>query len=119
MSPATKQSDRSRTSAASQRQAILDRLRRGPATTVELAAIALKYTGRVSELRQAGHVITATPIEGGVYRYTLVEPGRRLVCAPRRRGLLPPLRSLDGELPKGVRDEACPRKRGAWHPTSD
>jgi len=76
MSPATKQSDRSRTSAASQRQAILDRLRRGPATTVELAAIALKYTGRVSELRQAGHVITATPIEGGVYRYTLVEPGR-------------------------------------------
>ena len=75
MSPATKQSDRSRTSAASQRQAILDRLRRGPATTVELAQIALKYTSRVSELRKAGHAITAALIEGGVYQYRLAEPG--------------------------------------------
>jgi hypothetical protein len=34
---------------------ILDRLRSGRATNAELAHIALKYTGRISELRQAGH----------------------------------------------------------------
>ena len=33
---------------------ILERLARGPATNVELADIALKYTGRVSDLRHEG-----------------------------------------------------------------
>ena len=37
--------------------AILERLRTGPATNHELAAIALKYTGRLSDLRRAGHAI--------------------------------------------------------------
>jgi hypothetical protein len=35
--------------------AILERLQAGPATNRELAEIALKYTGRLSELRQAGY----------------------------------------------------------------
>jgi hypothetical protein len=37
--------------------AILDRLKRGPATNQELARIALKYTGRISDLRANGHQI--------------------------------------------------------------
>lgn len=37
---------------------ILARLRQGPATNRELAAIALKYTGRLSDLRAAGHAVT-------------------------------------------------------------
>lgn len=38
-------------------QQILDRLRKGQASNRELAGYALKYTGRVSELREAGHDI--------------------------------------------------------------
>lgn len=38
-----------------QRQAILDRLRRGPATNKELAMLSLKYTGRISDLRKSGY----------------------------------------------------------------
>ena len=34
---------------------ILERLQRGPATNRELAAISLKYTARVSDLREAGY----------------------------------------------------------------
>lgn len=37
---------------------ILRRLREGPATNAELAAISLKYGGRTSDLRKAGYVIT-------------------------------------------------------------
>jgi hypothetical protein len=33
---------------------ILERLQRGPATNKELAMIALKYTGRISDLRASG-----------------------------------------------------------------
>jgi hypothetical protein len=36
-------------------RAILARLQQGPATNRELCTIALKYTGRISELRQAGY----------------------------------------------------------------
>ena len=39
---------------STQCRAILARLQAGPATNVELAAIALKYAGRISEIRQAG-----------------------------------------------------------------
>lgn len=39
--------------------AILERLRQGPATNRELAAISLKYTGRISDLRRAGYAIPA------------------------------------------------------------
>ena len=38
-------------------QAILDRLRQGPTSNRVLATLALKYTGRLSELRRAGYPI--------------------------------------------------------------
>lgn len=38
----------------SQAEKILDRLRLGPATNAELAAISLKYTSRISDLRAKG-----------------------------------------------------------------
>lgn len=38
-------------------QLILDRLTEGPATNRELSQIALKYTGRISELKQAGYKV--------------------------------------------------------------
>lgn len=41
----------------SQNSHILARLRDGPATAAELAAISLKYTSRISDLRKAGHDI--------------------------------------------------------------
>lgn len=34
---------------------ILERLRSGPVTNQELATIALKYTGRISDLRKSGY----------------------------------------------------------------
>lgn|GEM_PF-2515258 len=40
-----------------QNAAVLARLRAGPATNAELAGIALKYTSRVSDLRQHGYRI--------------------------------------------------------------
>lgn len=42
----------------SQCEKILERLRQGPATNDELCAISRKYTGRISDLRAAGHKIT-------------------------------------------------------------
>jgi hypothetical protein len=52
-------------------QAILERLRLGPATNAELSVISLKYTGRLSDLRKAGYVIDAKRCEGGIWTYTL------------------------------------------------
>lgn len=63
-------SDRKRLSA--QAQAILDRLEQGTATNVELAAIALKYTGRISDLRAAGYEIQCSKREAGMTVYRLV-----------------------------------------------
>lgn len=40
-----------------QNAAVLARLRAGPATNAELAAIALKYTSRISDLRKAGFTV--------------------------------------------------------------
>lgn len=40
-----------------QNQAILERLRRGPATNFELAEISLKYTSRISDVRAAGYTV--------------------------------------------------------------
>ena len=37
---------------------ILERLRQGPASNRELSRLALKYTGRLSDLRRAGYVVT-------------------------------------------------------------
>jgi hypothetical protein len=60
-----------------QNAAILARLQRGPATSGELAALSLKYSGRVSDLRAAGYTIPAERLAGGEWRYTLTgEPPR-------------------------------------------
>ena len=48
-----------RTRLSRQCGAILSRLTQGPATNVELATLALKYTGRISDLRRSGYQVTA------------------------------------------------------------
>jgi hypothetical protein len=50
---------------------ILDMLRARPRTNDELAAVSRKYTSRISDLRAAGHVITARRVAGGLFEYTL------------------------------------------------
>lgn len=42
---------------SAQNAAILARLQRGPASNLELARIALKYTSRISDLRAAGYAV--------------------------------------------------------------
>ncbi len=56
-----------------QNAAILKRLRRGPATNRELAAFALNYRARVSDLRAAGYVIQCDQMAGGLSWYELKE----------------------------------------------
>lgn len=58
---------------SAQSQAILDRLRRGPATNYELAQIALKYTSRLSDCRKAGYDVrmVSRNYETGVTLYRL------------------------------------------------
>jgi hypothetical protein len=56
---------------AGQNLAVLARLQRGPATNQELAAISLKYTSRISDLRAAGYVIRCEPGPNGRNTYTL------------------------------------------------
>lgn len=56
-----------------QNLAILQRLRNGPATNGELAAIALKYTSRISDLRKHGVKIEAKREEHGIVTYRLLE----------------------------------------------
>lgn len=62
---------------AGQNQAILERLRRGPATNKELAAISLKYTSRISEVRAwlelRGETITCERLSGGVSEYSVTK----------------------------------------------
>lgn len=56
-------------------RAILERLRRGTATNSELSTISLKYTSRISELREAGYnvrVVERDHVTGRVV-YRLVE----------------------------------------------
>lgn len=55
----------------SQCDAILAALRAGPKTNAELAAISLKYSGRVSDLRAQGHHIRAHSMGAGVWLYRL------------------------------------------------
>lgn len=43
------------------------------ATNTELPAIAIKYTGRISEIRGAGHNIVTERVDAGLFRYTLHE----------------------------------------------
>lgn len=51
---------------------ILQRLLRGPASNSELAAIALSYTRRITDLREAGYAIELERCGGGVNFYHLV-----------------------------------------------
>lgn len=53
--------------------AIRDRLLQGPATNTELAKIALKYTGRISDLRANGYEIFVMSADHstGVFTYAL------------------------------------------------
>jgi len=55
---------------------IVDRLREGPASNEELSRIALKYTSRISEIRQAGYAVdvVARDHETGVCWYELRVP---------------------------------------------
>ena len=54
-------------------EAILARLKEGPATNRELADIAMKYTSRISDLRKAGHAVTVFDQDhaAGFARYRL------------------------------------------------
>ena len=47
-----------------QKQQILARLRRGPATNRDLNAIAFRYSARIAELRAEGHQIGWKPVKG-------------------------------------------------------
>jgi hypothetical protein len=61
---------------ATQNEQILARLKRGPATNVDLAKISLKYTSRISDLREAGHNIPPPErVKGGVTIYRLIPEG--------------------------------------------
>lgn len=69
---------------AAQTLAIVERLRRGPATNDELSRMARKYTGRISDARKAGYVIDCERIGGGLTRYRLLrQPGQ----VPEQLGL--------------------------------
>lgn len=60
-----------------QNAAILERLRRGPATNHELAAISLKYTARISDLRIKGGYDIPPPTrdrDSGTFVYRLSTP---------------------------------------------
>jgi hypothetical protein len=63
-----------------QHAAILERLRRGPATNHQLSQIGLRFGGRIHELRRAGHNIETfdRDHETGVVWYRLNdEPARQ------------------------------------------
>jgi hypothetical protein len=56
-----------------QRDHILQALRRGPQTSVDLNAIAFRYSARIHELRKVGHHIVTEPTAFGVAVYRLEE----------------------------------------------
>lgn len=53
----------------SQSQRILERIKQGGATNVDLARIGTRYTERVRELRKEGHRILAVYEKPGLFRY--------------------------------------------------
>lgn len=55
----------------SQTKRILDRIKQGDATNVDLARIGTRYTERVRELRKEGFVILAHYEKPGLWRYIL------------------------------------------------
>ena len=77
---------------ATQCNRILARLREGPASNADLAALSLKYTSRISDLRAAGHRIDCVSHDPATGRccYRLLETGfdlvpRVVVPVPRGR----------------------------------
>ncbi len=56
----------------SQCDRMLARLQKGAATNVELAGISLKYTSRITDLRQLGHTIECEKRKNGMSVYRLV-----------------------------------------------
>jgi hypothetical protein len=74
VSPGVPAQDKARTSA--QRQAILNRLRQGTATNMELVTISHRFGARLKELRDAGYPIATISLGGGLFRYELREPTR-------------------------------------------
>jgi hypothetical protein len=54
-----------------QNAAILARLQRGPASSYQLSAFALKYTSRLSDLRKYGYTITCQRMQDDTHLYTL------------------------------------------------
>ena len=56
-----------------QKERILARLQRGPATNRDLNAIAFRYSARIAELRDEGHNITWRGVKGcpGITLYRL------------------------------------------------
>lgn len=53
----------------SQTQRILERVKAGDCSNVDLARIGTRYTERVRELRKEGHVILAIYEKPGLWRY--------------------------------------------------
>lgn len=84
---------------ASSRILILDALTAAGArgcTNVELSAIALRFGGRIFELKKQGHNITDPVCEGGgVYRYTLQAPVAPQPGQPGWLASLPVVASID------------------------
>lgn len=56
-------------------RAIVERLQEGPATNRELAAISLKYTSRISDLRKSGYniVVVSRDYKTGIVWYELID----------------------------------------------
>jgi hypothetical protein len=59
-------------------EAILARLQKGPATNRELAQLSLKYTSRLSEIRQAGYTVDVVKHDHktGLVTYALATRGQ-------------------------------------------
>jgi hypothetical protein len=55
-----------------QHRTILDRLREGPATNLELGMICQRFGARLQELKVAGYRWRKECIKAGLYRYTLI-----------------------------------------------
>lgn len=56
-----------------QNRVILERLRKGPAKNYELAALAINYRARISDLRQYGFEIKVEKVAGGTNEYRLAK----------------------------------------------
>lgn len=66
----------------SQTKRILDRIKQGNATNVDLARIGTRYTERVRELRAEGNIILAVYERPGLWRYVFKgqKPDFEIIC---------------------------------------